>query len=322
MTDGRLGDLPTKMATRCPRPVVAAALRAEARSRTRAPRAASLAGRVIDGLRIGPKLAEGGVGVVHAARVLATGENVAVKVLRPAHAGDAGIISRFEREALYAARVDHPNVGRVREAGRLPDGRPYYVMELYSGTTLGALVQRAGPLDLARALSITDQLLAGLEAIHAAGIVHRDLQPYNVFLARDTDGRERVKILDFGFAHEPGVDRGDGVTPDSPGALVGTLRFMSPEQATRARAITARSDLFAAALLLYYALTGTLPFRGRDDLSVVVEIVRSAPLPLRKSRRDAPRSLEDVLSRALAKHPDARFACAAEMRDVLAKVAV
>jgi serine/threonine-protein kinase len=127
-------------------------------------------------------------------------------------------------------------------------------------------------------------------------------------------------LLDLGFAHEPGMDTGDGVTPDSPGALVGTLRFMSPEQATRSRAITARSDLFAAGLLLYYALAAEIPFRGRTDLDVLVAIVRAAPIPLRRARRDTPRALEAVLERALSKHPDARFGSAAEMRVALAAV--
>ena len=129
-------------------------------------------------------------------------------------------------------------------------------------------------------------------------------------------------ILDLGFAQEPGADQGDGVTPDSPGSLVGTLAFMAPEQATRGRAITARSDLFAIAVLLYHALSGRLPFRGRDDLAVLVSVVRDAPIPLRRARRDTPAALDDALARALAKHPDARFASALEMRAALDRIAL
>ncbi len=116
------------------------------------------------------------------------------------------------------------------------------------------------------------------------------------------------------------MDAGDGLTPDSPGSLVGTLTFMAPEQATRGRAITARSDLFAVAVLLYYAFSGKLPFRGHDDLDVLLSVVRAAPVPLRRERRDAPPALEEALGRALAKHPDARFASAREMRAALARI--
>jgi serine/threonine-protein kinase len=260
-------------------------------------------------------LAVGGVGAVYAVRKTG-GERIALKVLLPRHAADLGMRSRFEREIAFALRAMHPNLVRARGRGVLPDGRPYLAMDLYEGTTLGAIIRERGPMPPARAFVVADEILAGLEALHASGIVHRDLQPDNVFLARE-GAREVVKLLDLGFAHAPGVDTGDGVTPDSPGSLVGTLRFISPEQATRARAITERSDLFAASLLLYYSLTGTLPFRGSDDLDVVVAIVRSSPVPLRRERRDVPRTVDAFLARGLAKHPDARFASAAAMREEL-----
>ena len=275
----------------------------------------ALVGTVVAGLTIDRVLAEGGMGIVYAART-AAGASVALKVLQPRHANDVGLRSRFEREIAFMQRIDHPHVARVLERGELADGRPWFTTALEDGgATLGSLVRGAGPLDLDRALEIGCEVLAGLEAVHAAGIVHRDLQPDNVLL-----GARGVRIIDFGFAHLEGVDTGDGVTPDSPGALVGTLRFMSPEQATRSRALTVRSDLFTCALLVYYALTGKLPFRGRCDRNVMVSIVRSSPTPLRRERRDAPLMLETVLSRALAKHPDARYATAKEMRQELERV--
>jgi len=288
------------------------------------------------GLHIERLLAEGGMGAVYAARRLETGERVALKVLRWEHVGSSGIANRFVREVRFARRIDHPNVCPVLADGTLGDGRPFFLMPLYQGSTLGEEVRRRGPLSVGRALAIADQILAGLAAMHAARVVHRDLQPDNVLLlersaeaagesdpAAETAANDAVtvKLIDLGFAHEPGVDTGDGLTPDSPGALVGTLRFMSPEQATRSRAITERSDLFSVALLIYYALTGELPFRGRTDLDVQIGIVRAAPIPLRRLRRDAPRALEQALGRALAKHPDARFGSASEMRAALAAIA-
>lgn len=266
-------------------------------------------------VRIERTLGEGGIGVVYAGRA-ADGRAVAVKILKAEHARDAGVVRRFEREIEHALRIQHPHVVTSIGSGRLRDGRPFLVMERLEGATLGALVRGHGPVGVARGLRLGAQILSGLEAIHRAGLVHRDLSPDNVFVVRDGDG-ERAVILDLGFAQEPGVDAGDGVTVDSKGSLVGTLAFMAPEQATRSRAITAQSDLFAAALLVYFALSGRIPFRGRDDRDVLVSVVRAAPVPLRRVRRDAPPALDRVFARALAKHPDARFAGASEMRDAL-----
>jgi serine/threonine-protein kinase len=297
-------------------------------------------------VRLDRAIAEGGIGVVYAAWSESPNGSrpLAIKVLQERHAGDAGITRRFEREIEHALRVRHPNVVSAIGAGRLADGRPFLAMELLEGATLGAIIRRGGPLSIARGLRLADQILAGLAAVHDARLVHRDLSPDNVFVAAgvhdggfapkpplraDHDGgfapkpplrADRAVILDLGFAQEPGVDAGDGLTPDSPGSLVGTLTFMAPEQATRGRAITERSDLFAVAVLLYYAFSGKLPFRGHDDLDVLVSVVRAAPVPLRRERRDAPAALEEALGRALAKHPDARFACAREMRAALGRI--
>ncbi|MDC3957169.1 serine/threonine-protein kinase [Polyangium jinanense] len=274
----------------------------------------------VPGLVLEGVVAEGGMGLVYAAREISSGKRVALKTLRACFANDEGARARFEREISFTRRVVHPNVAPVLGHGHMSDGRPYYLMELYRGRTLGAVVREDGPLSIGRALEITDRILAGLEAVHAAGIVHRDLTPENVLLTEGPAGETRVLLLDFGFAHEPGVDTGDGVTADSRGALVGTIRFMSPEQVTRGRAITAQSDLFATALLLYYAVSGKLPFRGEGDLDVAVATVRKAPVPLRAELRNVPRALDVLLSRALAKHPDARFSGAAEMRRALSEM--
>lgn len=281
----------------------------------------ALVGSIVGGLTLERVLARGGLGVVFAARAPgAARAELAVKVLQARHAGDAGIVRRFEREIDYAGRVDHPNVVRVHARGRLPCGRPWFSMDRLEGSTLGALVREGGPLPLERALAITDQILAGLSALHAARVVHRDLSPDNVFVARGDDGADRVFLLDLGFAHEPGPDTGDGLTADSPGSLVGTLAFMAPEQATRGRAITAQSDLFTAALLVYYALTGKHAFGGGGERDVTVALVRAAPAPVRRERRDVPHRLDHVLRRALAKHPDARWPGAGAMRAALASV--
>ncbi len=273
----------------------------------------ALPGFVCEGL-----VGQGGMGVVFAVRDVVSGKRLALKTIQAQYATDAGIVGRFWREIAFAARVMHRNVAPVLGHGRLSDGRPFVLMELYQGRTLGSIVRQDGPLPLVRAIDIVDQVLAGLDAVHAAGIVHRDLTPENVFVETNDTGSDRVVLIDFGFAHEPGVDQGDGVTLDSRGALVGTMGFMSPEQMMRGRAITTRSDLFVAAVLLYFAVSGKLPFRGASDVDVAISFLRRSPIPLRLEHRNLPRALDVVLERALAKHPDARFANAAEMRAALA----
>lgn len=261
----------------------------------------------------------GGMGVVYAVRDVESGKRLALKTIRPRY--DSGIVGRFLREIAFAARVKHANVAPVLGHGRLSDGRPFVLMELYQGRTLGAIVRQDGPLPIHRAIDIVDQVLAGLDAVHAAGIVHRDLTPENVFVETNSAGRDHAVLLDFGFAHEPGVDTGDGVTDESRGALVGTMGFMSPEQMMRSRAITTRSDLFVAAVLLFFAISGQLPFRSSEDMDFAVALVRQSPMRLRGVRPNVPRGIDELLGRALAKHPDARFATAAEMRVALAHAA-
>lgn len=275
----------------------------------------ALLGQVVGGLVVDRVVAEGGVGVVYAARPRHGGAPRALKVLKAAFAKDRGHRSRFAQEIACARRVAHPNVVSVLDDGRLADGRPWLTMDLLDGLTLGALVRRDGPLPLERALEITDQVLAGLASLHAAGVVHHDLQPDNVFLTRARGARsEGAVILDLGFARETGAG--------ACASLFGTPAFMSPEQALAGRAITAQSDLFAAALLLSYALTGKPPFHRLAARDTLVAIVRSAPVPVRRARRDVPVELDRLLARALAKHPDARFSCASEMRRALARLRV
>src|SRR5262249_4816031 len=150
-----------------------------------------------------------------------TGRPLAIKTPQPRYAGDPGVLARFERERRAALCMRHPNVVAARGVGRLDDGRPFLAMDLLEGRTLGALLRAGGPLSLPRAVRLADDLLAGLAAVPDAGLVHRDLSPENVFVTC-TAGVERAVILDFGFAQAPGTDPGDGVTPDSPGSLVGT----------------------------------------------------------------------------------------------------
>lgn len=283
-------------------------------------RPSDLDGLALPGFLVERVLGVGGMGIVVAARELSTGRVFALKTLRAAFARDRGAVARFEREARFSMRIVHPKVPRVYGIGRLEDGRPCYWMELVRGRTVGQIVREDGPLPVDAAVDIVLRVLSALEAVHAAGIVHRDVTPENVLVTSGPRGEPRVLLLDLGFAHEPGVDTGDGLTEESRGALVGTASFMAPEQVMRARAITPQTDLFATGLLLYYAISGKLPFRGADAEDAVVSMLRRQPAPLRSTRGRVPRALDVFLSRALAKHPDARFASAAEMRSALLRL--
>jgi serine/threonine-protein kinase len=193
-------------------------------------------------------------------------------------------------------------------------------MNRLTGQTLGVRVRRCGPLPIATAIQVVLELLEGLSWVHAAGIVHCDIQPENVFLACQGEGTDpRTTLLDFGFARMG--DTGALDDAEDPESLVGTPSFMSPEQALRRHRITQRSDLFGVAVVLYYSATGRLPFRGQTPRDVLVSIVRSAPVPLNRHLRSVPSGLNAFLTRALAKHVDARFASAREMASALSDIA-
>ena len=257
-----------------------------------------LDGLVLPGFSMERLVAVGGMGLVVAAREIATGRVYALKTLQARFARDAGIVARFEREARFAKRVVHPHVPTVLGFGRLADGRPCYWMELFRGRTLRG--DRAGGRASRDRAGRGDRRRRALRARGGACGGSRAPRRHagERLVVPGPRGEERVLLLDFGFAHEPGVDTGDGLTAESRGALVGTAAFMAPEQVMRARAILPQTDLFAAGLLLYYALTGRLPFPGDD----AVAMLRRQPVPLRAVRAGVPRALDTFVHRALEKH--------------------
>ena len=193
-------------------------------------------GDVIDKYRITRLLGEGGMGAVYAAENTVIGKAVAIKVLRPEHAGNRQVVERFLREARTAASVDHPGIVEVFDFGWAEDGAPYLVMALLKGESLAAHIDGArGPLPVERAVAITAEVLSVLGAVHDNGIVHRDLKPDNVFLARRGDGSQRVRVLDFGIS-KMRVEVATRLTQT--GTVLGTPYYMSPEQAHGARTST------------------------------------------------------------------------------------
>lgn len=228
--------------------------------------------------------------------------------------------ARFRREAILGARPRHRNVVAILEAGELADGSPYLVMEHIAGVELATLLDERGPLPPAAAIDLGIQLLCAVEALAEHAIVHRDIKPQNVMVARAVDGAVEVKLLDFGIVKAPWADARGALTQE--GFVLGTPHYMSPEQ-IRGQPLDARSDLFAVGALLYEALTGVLPIDvdSNDDDVLAAMLVREPP-PLRVRAPACPPELEGVIARALAKARDARYPSAMSMAVALERVAV
>ena len=271
-------------------------------------------------------IGRGGMGVVYAGFDNKLERSVAVKFLDQSLSGDREVSSRFQREALAAGRIGHENICDVRDLGNTEDGTPYIVMELLEGQPLSARLELVGRLPPREAVDIALQVLAALEAAHAAGIIHRDLKPENVFLAEHSSGLQRVKIVDFGISKVMN-DSGDLRLTET-GVVVGSPYYMSPEQA-RGRDVDGRTDLWGVGVILYELLTGALPFNGENYNDVMIRIVTEQPAPPKELDPSLPRPLERVVLQALKKNRNERFGSAGEfiaaleeIRDSLADVAL
>ncbi len=264
----------------------------------------------------------GGMGAVYRARQISLGRSVAVKVLHRELADEPKFVARFEREALSASHLDHPNSLRVLDFGE-DQGLLYLVMEYVDAEDLLALMNREWPLDDERVVSMLSQLLAALAVAHDLGIVHRDLKPGNILVLPgvDDDGEpvDIVKICDFGVAKvEPRGKKASGrfaphLTVD--GLAVGTPDYMSPEQA-RGESVDGRSDVYSVGVVLYHLLAGRTPFVGESALGVALQHVSDDPLPP-SHHRDVHPALEAICLRALSKLPRDRFQSARAMRRAL-----
>jgi hypothetical protein len=202
------------------------------------------------------KLGEGGMGQVYLAEHVKMGRKSAVKVMNPGMVHDADAISRFNREASNASRINHPNVAGIYDFGETPEGLIYLAMEFIEGEALTDIVKSNGALAPARAANITRQAAEGLAVAHEMGIVHRDLKPDNIMIAKNRDGSDCVKVVDFGIAKAAGAEN-QKVTRT--GMVVGTPEYMSPEQLAGDK-LDGRSDIYSLALVAFNMLTGKLPF--------------------------------------------------------------
>jgi len=275
-----------------------------------------LRGTLVDGHRVEERIGAGGTGTVWCARHPETGASIAVKVLDTRHRLDGDAAARFLRESRLE-ELKHPNIVRVHSAGFLDDGRPYLTMELLEGESLEARFRREGPLPVADAVAIGRDVLAGLGAAHRAGVVHRDVKPANVFLARGPEGAETAKLLDFSVAR---IASTDSATVTASGDVVGTPLYLAPEQATGIKGQDGRIDIWAVGVLLYHVLTGEPPFASKRLAELILKVVSEEPVPPAQRREDLPADLCAVVMKAMRKPREARYASAEAMADALGAV--
>jgi eukaryotic-like serine/threonine-protein kinase len=279
-------------------------------------RASTLSNQILDArYEVMKKLGEGGMSYVYLAREISSGDTVAIKVLSPRLASDKSSVERLRREAGLAMRLSHPNVCRILRLGESEDGLIYLVMPFLKGELLSDREVRGGPMDIATAVRLLQQMCAGLHHAHELQIIHRDLKPENVMLVADGGGPERAVVMDFGLAKERRADPAIAKLTAT-GIILGTPEFMSPEQ-IRGKPLDARSDIYALGIVAFEMFTGKLPFQGRNAQEMMIARLRSQPQPIRQLRPDVPDAVEKALTKALQTNPDDRFTTAIEFGEAL-----
>jgi len=263
-------------------------------------------GQTVSHYRIVGELGSGGMGVVYKAEDTRLGRTVALKFLSQTLTSDAGAKERFLREARAICAIDHPNICTIHEVDETESGATFICMACYEGRSLKERL-RAGPLPVAEAIEVATGIARGLQAAHAAGIVHRDIKPGNVMLAEPGVAR----IIDFGLAKLSGR-----TSITAAGSAVGTIAYMSPEQA-RGGEVDARTDVWSLGAVLYEMVAGHPPFEGDHDQAVIHSILNSAPPPLSRERHGVPPELDAIVGKALEKDPAARYQDAASILDDL-----
>jgi eukaryotic-like serine/threonine-protein kinase len=276
----------------------------------------ALAARKLGQYRLKRRLGQGGMGEVYLAEHILLRRPCAVKVIRPAQAGDPEILHRFLREVQVTATLTHPNTIQVFDYGQASDGTVFYAMEYLTGLNLEQLVRRHGPIPARRAIFVLRQLCGALAEAHAIGLIHRDIKPSNVILCQRGGLHDVVKLLDFGLVRIQSTDA-PGQSLTQPGLIFGTPTYMSPEQASGQKHVDGRADIYSLGALAYFLVIGRPPFVRDSLVETLTAHIKEPVTPFGMYRTDLPEDFESVVLRCLAKHPGERFANVSDLEQAL-----
>ncbi len=274
-------------------------------------------GQTVGNYNITAKLGEGGMGTVFLAEHPVIGSRVALKAIHPEYARSPEVVSRFVNEARAVNQIGHDHIIDIHDFGTTPAGDFYFIMEYLSGEMLSDQRGRQVAFSPTRALHIVAQIADALAASHERGVIHRDLKPDNIFLITRDGKPDFVKVLDFGLAKLTTVNGAAPAYTTDAGVIMGTPYYMSPEQCEGRMELDHRTDVYSLGVILFEMLTGQVPFAGEGYGEVMTKHISLPPPAARSFVPGLPIALEAILSRALAKAPDARFQTMAEFREVL-----
>jgi serine/threonine-protein kinase len=272
------------------------------------------AGQLIGNYRIVQKIGTGGMGAVYLAEHPMIGKRVALKVIHRELATNKEVVQRFFQEARAVNRIGNEHIVEIHDFGVTPEGDHFYIMEYLEGRTLASVLAQERVMDTMRTLHVGAQIANALAAAHANGVIHRDLKPDNIMLMTRMGDPDFVKVLDFGLAK---MFQDASSVQTAAGVLLGTPQYMSPEACESKPGIDHRTDIYALGILLFQMICGKLPFDGDSMGEVLVKQVTALPPAPRGLNPSIPPSVEQVLLRCLAKHPDARFQTMQKLRDAL-----